>query len=80
MEIKFVNRSDNTIETERPPGGEILKFLYNNPFGEKIMLPIAKQKFISNWYGKNEWLWFCKRDRAICNVFEHWYDRGVKTD
>lgn len=52
MEIKFINRSNNNIVIERPPGEEVLKFLYNNPFGEKIMLPIAKQKFISKWYGK----------------------------
>lgn len=52
MEIKFINRSNNTIEIERPPGEELLRFLYNNPFGEKIILPLAKQKFISDWYGK----------------------------
>jgi len=52
MEIKFINRSDNSIEIERPPGEELLNFLYHNPFGEKIILPIAKQKFISEWYGK----------------------------
>ncbi len=52
MEIKFINRSDNSIEIERPPGEELLNFLYHNPFGEKLILPIAKQKFISKWYGK----------------------------
>ena len=52
MEIKFINRSDNSIQIERPPGEELLNFLYHNPFGEKIILPIAKQKFISEWYGK----------------------------
>jgi phosphatidylserine decarboxylase len=40
------------LVVERPPGEEVLRFLYNNPFGEKIVLPIAKQKFISKWYGK----------------------------
>ncbi len=52
MEIKFINRSDNSIEIESPPGEELLDFLYHNPFGEKIILPIVKQKFISKWYGK----------------------------
>ena len=52
MEIKFINRSDNSLETEKPPGEELLDFLYHNPFGEKVILPIAKQKFISKWYGK----------------------------
>lgn len=52
MEIKFINRSDKSIEIERPPGEELLNFLYHNPFGEKLILPIAKQKFISKWYGK----------------------------
>ena len=52
MEIKFINRSDNSIKIERPPGEELLDFLYHNPFGEKVVLPIAKQKFISEWYGK----------------------------
>lgn len=52
MEIKFINRSDNSIEIESPPGEDLLNFLYHNPFGEKLILPIAKQKFISEWYGK----------------------------
>ncbi|MBD3629272.1 archaetidylserine decarboxylase [Cyclobacterium sp.] len=52
MEIKFINRSDNSIEIERPPGEELLDFLYHNPFGENVVLPIVKQKFISKWYGK----------------------------
>jgi len=52
MEIKFINRSNNSTEIERPPGEALLDFLYHNPFGEKIVLPIAKQKFISKWYGK----------------------------
>lgn len=52
MQIKFINRSDNKIEIERPPGEGVLNFLYHNPFGEKLILPIAKQKFTSRWYGK----------------------------
>ncbi len=52
MAIKFINRATNKIEIERPPGEEILKFLYGNPVGEKLVLPIAKQKFMSKWYGK----------------------------
>ena len=52
MEIKYINRSDNRIKIERPPGEELLDFLYHNPFGERVILPIVKQKFISKWYGK----------------------------
>lgn len=52
MEIKFIDRSNHNVIIEKPPGEEILRFLYFHPFGEKIILPIAKQKFISDWYGK----------------------------
>ena len=52
MEIKFINRSDKSIEIERPPGEKLLNFLYRTLLGEKLVLPIAKQKFISELYGK----------------------------
>lgn len=52
MEIKYINRSDNTIKIEKPPGKKLLKFLYNNPFGEKVFLPFAIKKFVSELYGK----------------------------
>jgi phosphatidylserine decarboxylase len=52
MEIKFINRTTNTIEIEHPPGRKLLDFLYQNPFGKNVILPVAKQKFITSWYGK----------------------------
>lgn len=52
MEIKYINRLNGNVEIENPPGEEVLDFLYNNPFGENIVLPFAKQEFITEWYGK----------------------------
>ena len=52
MEIKFIDRRTGKIETETPPGVGFLKFLYHNPFGKLAILPIAKRKFLSSWYGR----------------------------
>lgn len=52
MQIKFIDRKTGKIELETPPGEFFLKFLYNNPFGKIAILPIAKRKFLSIWYGK----------------------------
>lgn len=52
MEIQFINRATKELVTERPPGEDLLRFLYGNPLGEALVLPIAKRKFISDWYGK----------------------------
>lgn len=52
MDIQFINRATQELVTERPPGEDILRFLYGNPVGEALVLPIAKRKFISDWYGK----------------------------
>ncbi len=52
MEIQFINRATKELVTERPPREDILRFLYGNPLGEALVLPIAKRKFISDWYGK----------------------------
>lgn len=52
MEIKYINRANGNIETERPPAEGLLKFLYDNPFGKTAILPIAKRKFITEWYGR----------------------------
>lgn len=40
------------METENPPAEGLLKFLYGNPLGEKTLLPLIKQKFVSAWYGR----------------------------
>ncbi len=52
MKIKFIHRATGVIKTETPPGEGFLKFLYHNPFGKMAILPIAKRKFLSSWYGK----------------------------
>ncbi|MGI9526427.1 MAG: hypothetical protein ACR2MS_04870 [Weeksellaceae bacterium] len=57
MEIKYINRKTGKIEIERPPGIGWLKFLYDNPFGKKTVLPLAKRKVLTHQYGK-------KMDRA----------------
>jgi phosphatidylserine decarboxylase len=51
MKIKFIDRKSGDIITETPPGEVFLKLLYNNPFGKTALLPIAKRKFLSAWYG-----------------------------
>ncbi|MEK6511198.1 phosphatidylserine decarboxylase [Myroides odoratimimus] len=52
MEIKYINRATQQIEIETPPAKGLLKFLYHNPFGKTTVLPIVKQKIISDFYGK----------------------------
>ena len=52
MQIKFIDRKSGKTITETPPGEVFLKFLYHNPFGKLTILPIAKRKFLSTWYGK----------------------------
>lgn len=51
MTIQFIDRQTGEIKTEHPPAEGLLKFLYDHPFGKTAILPIAKQKFISIWYG-----------------------------
>ena len=53
MKIKFIDRKSGEIKFEKPPGERLLKFLYNNPFGKLAILPLAKRKFISAFYGRN---------------------------
>ncbi len=52
MQIQFIDRKSGEKITETPPGEGFLKFLYHNPFGKMAILPIAKRKFLSTWYGK----------------------------
>ncbi|MBS9774027.1 MAG: phosphatidylserine decarboxylase [Tenacibaculum sp.] len=51
MQIKFIDRKTGEIKIETPPAERTLKFLYDNPFGRKAILPIIKRKFISRKYG-----------------------------
>jgi phosphatidylserine decarboxylase len=50
--IRFVNRETGEAQLETPPAEKLLKFLYENPFGKKTILTLAKRKFISKSYGK----------------------------
>jgi len=50
--IKYVNRATGEKQIETPPAEKLLKFLYENPFGKKTILTLAKRKFISKSYGK----------------------------
>jgi len=52
MQIQFIDRKSGNLITETPPGEGFLKLLYHNPFGKMAILPIAKRKFLSTWYGK----------------------------
>ncbi len=52
MTIRFVNRETGETQFETPPAEKLLKFLYENPFGKKTILTLAKRKFISKRYGK----------------------------
>lgn len=52
MTIKYVNRATGEKQIETPPAEKLLKFLYENPFGKKTILTLAKRKFISKSYGK----------------------------
>ena len=52
MQIQFINRKTGEKQIETPPGEGFLKFLYDNPFGKTAILPIAKRKFLSSWYGR----------------------------
>jgi len=52
MQIKFIDRNTGQVQIETPPGEGLLKLLYDNPFGKTAILPIAKRKFISSWYGR----------------------------
>ena len=65
MQIKYIDRKSGKTIIETPPGEGFLKFLYHNPFGKLAILPIAKRKFLSTWYGK-------KMDKAssVKNLFQ----------
>lgn len=52
MRIKYINRSTGNIEFENPPAEGLLKFLYDNPFGAKTILPLVKRKLITARYGR----------------------------
>ena len=51
-EIKYVNRQTGKIEVEKVAGEAYLKWLYYNPLGEISAKTIVKNKFLSEYYGK----------------------------
>lgn len=52
MTIKYIVRSTGNIEVETPPAETMLKFLYTNQLGKKLLLPLVKRRFISEFYGR----------------------------
>lgn len=52
MTITYIDRATGTVNTETPPAEGLLKFLYHNPIGKLAVLPIAKRKFITEFYGR----------------------------
>ncbi|REC47528.1 phosphatidylserine decarboxylase [Chryseobacterium pennipullorum] len=52
MEIKYIVRKTGQIQREVPPAERMLKFLYHHPFGKTAILPLVKQKIVSDWYGR----------------------------
>ena len=52
MKIQFIDRKTKELITETPPAEGLLRFLYDNPFGKTALLPLAKRKFISDYYGR----------------------------
>lgn len=52
MEIKYIDRRTGNILIENPPKERLLKFLYHHPFGRTAILPLVKQKFLSEFYGR----------------------------
>jgi len=52
MQITYIDRKTKELKIENPPAQFFLKFLYHNPFGKYTLLPIVKQKIISEIYGR----------------------------
>lgn len=50
--IKYINRKNGELITETPPGENLLKFLYYNPFGELALSLLVKRKLLSELYGR----------------------------
>lgn len=50
--ITYIDRATGKEVQENPPGEGLLKFLYHSPIGRLGILPLARRKFISDWYGR----------------------------
>ena len=49
--IRYFNRYQQTVETERVYGEGWLRFAYENPAGRFFVWLVARQAFFSQWYG-----------------------------
>lgn len=52
MQIQYIDRKSGEIRIEKPPGQKLLRLLYSNSLGNKTILPLARKKMISIYYGK----------------------------
>ncbi len=52
MKIEYIDRGSGELKIETPPAEGMLKFIYGNPIGKLGILPLAKRKFVSDWYGR----------------------------
>ncbi len=50
--IKYVDRENGMIKTEKVPAEKWLVWLYNNPVGEATLWTLVKRKMLSSVYGK----------------------------
>ncbi len=50
--IVYIDRESGEMKIEKVPGEAWLYWLYYNPVGELSMNAMVKNKFLSNWYGK----------------------------
>lgn len=50
--IEYIDRQSGEIKYEIPPGSAYLRFLYDSKLGSKAVLPLAKRKWLSRWYGR----------------------------
>jgi len=49
--IRYIDRADGQVKTEKVPGEFWLNWLYNNPVGELSLEAFVKRKALSEWYG-----------------------------
>lgn len=50
--INYIERKNNELKTEKPPGEGFLKFLYYNPLGKLPLNLVVRKKFLTDFYGK----------------------------
>lgn len=50
--IQYIERATGELNIEKVPGESWLYWLYYNPIGELSLATLVKNKFLSEWYGK----------------------------